>query len=131
MTMRFKMTFVFIALLLASCTSKGPVPAADAPPSGRWSGDYGPDAVRRESVAVDLRWEENNLTGSVKVGVRSIPLTKATFMPATGAITMEFDGQGPEGQPVHYVIDGKVEGNMMLGMWHHDDASGDFRVTRE
>jgi hypothetical protein len=131
MIMRCKMTFFFIALLLASCSSKTASPATDAPPSGRWSGDYGPDAVRRESVAVDLRWEGNNLTGSVKVGVRSIPLTKATFMPATGAITLEFDAQGTEGQPVHYVIEGKVEGDMMIGMWHHDDVSGDFRVTRE
>ena len=128
--MKFHKTFVFIALLLASCTSKSG-PAADAPPSGRWSGDYGPDAVRRESVALDLRWEGNNLNGSVKVGVRSIPLTKATFTPTTGAITLEFDAQGGEGQPVHYVIEGKIAGDMMTGTWHHDDLSGDFRVTKE
>lgn len=128
--MKFHKTFVFIALLLASCTSKSG-PAADAPPSGRWSGDYGPDAVRRESVALDLRWEGNNLNGSVKVGVRSIPLTKATFTPATSAITLEFDAQGSEGQPVHYVIEGKIAGDMMTGTWHHDDVSGDFRVMRE
>ena len=128
--MKFHKTFVFIALLLASCTSKSG-PAADAPPSGRWSGDYGPDAVRRESVALDLRWEGNNLNGSVKVGVRSIPLTKATFTPATGAITLEFDAQGSEGQPVHYVIEGKIAGDMMTGTWHHDNVSGDFRITRE
>jgi len=128
--MKLHMTIVFMALLLASCSSK-PAPAADAPPSGRWSGDYGPDAVRRESVALDLRWEGNNLNGSVKVGVRSIPLTKATFVPDTGAITLEFDAQGSEGQPVHYVIEGKIEGNMMTGTWHHDDVSGDFHVTKE
>src|SRR6187401_3549788 len=112
--MKFRQMLVFIALLLASCTSK-PVPAAEAPPSGRWSGDYGPDAARRESVALDLRWEGTNLNGSVKVGVRSIPLTKVAFTPATGAITLEFDAQGAEGQPVHYVIDGKIEGDKMTG----------------
>jgi len=129
--MKFHTSFVLIVLLLSSCASRPAAPAADAPPSGRWSGDYGPDAVRRESVALDLRWEGNNLNGSVKVGVRSIPLTKATFIPATRAITLEFDAQGTEGQPVHYVIDGKIDGNMMIGEWHHDDASGDFRVTKE
>jgi hypothetical protein len=120
--MRIHKTLLFIALLLASCSSKPAGPASDAPPGGRWSGDYGPDAVRRESVAVDLRWEGNNLNGSVKVGVRSIPLTKVTFTPATGAITLEFDAQGTDGQPVHY---------MMTGTWRHDDVSGDFRVTKE
>jgi hypothetical protein len=129
--MKLHKSFVFIALLLASCTTEPAAPSADAPPSGRWSGDFGPDAVRRESVAVDLRWEGNNLNGAVKVGVRSIPLTKATFTPATGAITLEFDAQGSEGQPVHYVIEGKIEGDMMTGTWHHDDVSGDFRVTKE
>ena len=129
--MKFHKTLFLIALLLGSCTSKPAVPAADAPPSGRWSGDYGPDAVRRESVAVDLRWEGNNLNGSVKVGVRSIPLTKATFTPATDAITLEFDAQGSEGQPVHYVIEGKIAGNMMTGAWHHDDVRGDFQLTKE
>jgi hypothetical protein len=122
--------FFLIAMFLASC-SRPAAPAADAFPSGRWSGDYGPDAVRRENVAVDLRWEGSNLNGSVKVGVRSIPLTKATFDPATKAMTLEFDAQGTEGQPVHYVIEGKVEGKMMTGTWHHDDVSGDFRVTKE
>jgi hypothetical protein len=128
--MQFQKTLLLIALLLVSCSSK-PAPAADAPPSGRWSGDFGPDAVRREPVAVDLRWEGAALNGSVKVGVRSIPLTKASFTPTTGAITLEFDAQGSEGQPVHYVIDGKIDGNMMAGTWHHDEVSGDFRVTKE
>jgi len=129
--MKIYSTLLVVALLLTSCTSKPATPAADAPPSGRWSGDYGPDAVRRESVAVDLRWQENNLNGSIKIGVRSIPLTKATFTPSTGAITLEFDAQGNEGQPVHYIIDGKIEGDMMTGTWHHDEVSGDFRVTKE
>src|SRR5689334_23348794 len=128
--MRIHKTLLFIALLVSSCSSNPAAPAADAPPSGRWSGDYGPDAARRESVAVDLRWEGNNLNGSVKVGVRSIPLTKVTFTPATGAITLEFDAQGGQGQPVHYVIDGKIEGDMMIGTWRHDNLSGDFRVTK-
>jgi hypothetical protein len=34
-------------------------------------------------------------------------------------------------QIVHYVIEGKVEGNMMTGNWRHDDVSGDFQVTKQ
>jgi hypothetical protein len=130
MAMKPHKIFLFIALLIASCASK-PAASASDPPSGKWSGDYGPDASRREPVAVDLQWEGGNLGGAVRIGVRSLPLTKASFTPATGAITLEFDAQGNGGQLVHYVIEGKVEGNMMTGNWHHDDVRGDFKVTKQ
>ena len=120
-----------IALLIAACASQPAVPVSNAPPSGKWSGDFGPDAERREPVAVDLRWEGGNLGGTVKVGVRSFPLTKASFTPAPGAITLEFDAQGNGGQIIHYRIEGKVEGNMMTGNWSHDSQRGDFSVTRQ
>lgn len=119
-----------IALLIAACASQQPA-VSNTPPSGNWSGDFGPDAQRREPVAVDLRWEGGNLGGAVRIGVRSLPITKASFTPETGAIVLEFDAQGNGGQIVHYVIEGKVEGNMMTGNWHHDDVRGDFRVTRQ
>jgi hypothetical protein len=118
-----------VVLLLAACTSKPAV--SENPPSGTWSGDYGPDADRREPIKVELRWEDSNLRGIVHAGVRSLDISKASFKPETGAITLEFDTQGNNGQTVHYVIEGKVEGNMMTGNWSHDDQRGDFRVTRQ
>ena len=130
MAMKRHKIFLIIALLIAACASQQPA-VSNIPPSGNWSGDYGPDAQRREPVAVDLRWEGANLSGTVRLGVRSLPFTKASFTPATGVITLEFDAQGNGGQIVHYLIEGKVEGNMMTGNWRHDDQHGDFRVTRQ
>jgi hypothetical protein len=95
MAMKAHKIFLFIALLIASCTSKPAAPVSDAPPSGTWSGDFGPDARRREPVGVDLQWEGGNLAGAVRIGVRSLPLTKASFTPATGAIALEFDADRP------------------------------------
>ena len=118
-----------VSLLLAACASKASVSAA--PPGGTWSGDYGPDAERREPITVDLRWEESNLRGVVHAGPRSIDLTKVSFTTDTGAISMEFDTQGNYGQKVHYVIDGKVEGDSMSGTWSHDNQQGDFRLRRK
>ena len=126
---RMGVCFTIGLLLLAGCASKPAV--SGNPPSGTWSGDYGPDADRRESVRLDLRWEGSNLQGTVHAGVRSLPLSKAAFAPETGAITMEFDTQGNNGQPVHYVIEGKVEGNRITGTWSHDSQRGDFRVTKQ
>jgi len=58
-------------------------------------------------------------------------LSKASFKPETGAISLEFDAQGNGGQTVHYTIEGKVEGNTMTGTWTRDAQRGDFRVTRQ
>ena len=126
---RMCICFTIGFFLLAACASK---PAASGkPPSGSWSGDYGPDADHRESVRLDLRWEDSSLQGTVHAGPRSLPLTKASFTPETGAITMEFDTEGNNGQTVHYKIEGKVEGNAMTGSWGRDGQSGDFHVTRQ
>src|SRR5262249_4173939 len=72
-----------------------------------------------------------NLAGAVHAGPRSLPLTKTSFMPETGAISMEFDAEGNGGRTVHYTIDGKVSGAVMTGTWTHDNQHGDFRVTKQ
>jgi hypothetical protein len=118
-------------ILLSACAPQPTASPSSQPPSGTWSGDYALEADRREPIGVDLRWEGENLRGAVRSGPRSLPLTKATFKPETGAISMEFDAEGNGGRTVHYVIDGKVSGDMMTGTWTHDDQHGDFRVTRQ
>src|SRR5437879_3872735 len=116
--MKRNLSVAAVLLLIAACASK---PAAStAPPSGAWSGDYGPDAERRESVRLELKWEDSNLRGVIHAGLRDLAVSQASFKPETGAITMAFDAQGNNGQTVHYVIEGKVEGDAMTGSWSHD-----------
>ena len=117
-----------VLLLVTACASKL-APSTD-PPSGSWLGDYGPDAERREQVRLDLKWEDSNLRGVVRAGFRDLPVSKVSFKPETGAITMEFDAQGNNGQTVHYVIEGTVKGDAMTGTWSHDSQRGDFRLTK-
>ena len=116
-------------LLISACAPKPAV--QDDPVAGKWSGEYDAAADRREEVSLELRWENDRLSGTVTAGVRSLPLTRAIFKPDTGAITMEFDAQGNGGRTVHYVIEGKVAGTTMSGSWTHDDQRGDFRVTKK
>ena len=119
-------------VLVAACASSPPKPTVSMdPPGGTWAGDYGPSPDQREQISVELRWEGANLRGAVRVGVRSLALTNASFKPDTGAITMEFDAQGNGGQLVHYVVEGKVAGNTMTGNWTHDSQRGDFKVTKQ
>src|SRR5262245_52329821 len=116
--------------LLPSCAPK-PVASDQAVPSGSWKGEYELTPERRESIGVDLKWEGGALGGVVHAGVRSLPLTKASYQADTGAISLEFDAEGNGGRTVHYVIDGKVSGNTMTGTWTHDDQHGAFRVTKQ
>lgn len=130
-TARLTICLALLSLLLAACGGS-PTPAVshDAP-AGTWSGEYGLGSERREPISVDLRWENDSLHGVVHAGVRSIPLTKASFKRETSEIAMEFDAEGNRGRTVHYLIEGKVSGNAITGTWSHDDERGDFKVTKQ
>jgi hypothetical protein len=123
-------TAVVFTLLLTGCAAK-PAISADDPITGTWSGDYGPDAERRDPVKLELTLKDGKLDGTIHAGPRSLPIRTASFVLDTGAITMEFDAQGNNGQTVHYRAEGKVEGKQMSGSWTHDAQRGDFKVTRQ
>jgi uncharacterized protein (DUF2147 family) len=101
------------------------------PLSGAWSGDWGPSANDRNPVTVELKWDGKALTGTVNPGPNATELQKCTFDAKTGAVHMEADAKNRRGAVVHYVIDGKVEGNTMSGTWNHDARKGDFKITRK
>ena len=116
-------------LLLFACASQ-PTAVSNDGPGGKWSGNYDLGSDRREPISVDLQWEKESLSGTVHAGARDLPIANASFTPATQAIRMEFDAEGPGGRTIHYIIDGKVDGNTMSGTWSHDGQEGPFRVTR-
>ena len=125
----FRLLLAF--LLLGACASQpASPPPADDPLTGNWSGDYGPDSTRRDPVALELHWDGTNLRGTVNPGPRGLELTKASFNKETGAINMEFDAFA-NGNTVHFVIEGKVNGDTITGDWHRGNQKGDFRVTKD
>jgi hypothetical protein len=128
--MKYKIICFIAGLAVLSACAPKTTELSTAPPSGTWSGDYGPDADRRDPVTLDLRWEKTTLRGTVHAGPRSLDVSQALFKPDTGAISIQFDAQA-NGRNVHYVIDGKVDGNRMSGTWSHDGQQGDFRVTKQ
>src|SRR2546430_13615671 len=80
--MKPKLFLVAVLFYLTACASKQ-VPST-GPPSGTWSGDYGPDAERREQIRLDLKWEDSNLRGVVRAGFRDLPVSKISFKPESG-----------------------------------------------
>jgi hypothetical protein len=127
-----------VLLFATTCASETPDGAPTTEPqvsstdpvSATWTGDWGPSAQDRNPVTLELRWDSTNLTGTINPGEKAVQLSTGSFDPATGAIRMEADTQSFDG-PVHYVIEGKVEGSTMTGTWRHERRQGDFRVTRQ
>ncbi len=105
--------------------------SAKDPLSGTWVGDWGPSASDRNQVTVELKYDGKNLTGTVNPGENAVKLEKCTYDPKTQAVHFEADAKGHSGQPVHYKIDGKVEGSTMTGSWNHDTRKGDFKITKK
>ena len=103
------------------------------PVSGKWSGDWGPNANDRNQITADFKFDGKALTGSITPAgqTTAIPIQKGTFDAKTGAIHMEADVKAPNGSTVHYVVDGKVDKNMMKGSWNHDNRKGDFSIAKK
>jgi hypothetical protein len=120
-----------VASLAVSASVLAQGKAAADPLSGTWAGDWGPNAGDRNAVSVDLKWDGKALTGTVKSqGATPVQLQKSTFEPKTGTVHMEAEVKG-RGGLIHYVIDGKVDKNMMSGSRTHDNRKGDFKLTKK
>ena len=122
---------VFFATFLIMGFAIVALNAADDPLSGTWTGDWGPTPTHRNQATVELKWDGKTLTGSVNPGPNAVEIKNATFDSQSGAIHMEADAASRRGGQVHYMIDGKVEGNTMTGSWNHDDRKGDFKITKK
>jgi len=106
------------------------MPGAD-PLSGTWVGDWGPSPDDRNQVTVELKWDGKKLTGTVNPGPNAVELLKTSFDSKTGAVHFEADTKDRRGNPIHYVIDGKVEKGTMTGNWSHENRKGDFKITKK
>ena len=103
--------------------------AGSDPLSGTWVGDWGPSPDDRNQVTVELKWDGKKLTGTVNPGPNAVELQKTTFDPKTGTVHFEADTKNRRGNPIHYIIDGKVDKDTMTGSWSHDNRKGDFKIT--
>ena len=99
--------------------------------TGSWTGTWGPNRSDRNDVTVTLKWDGKALTGSVDSEGQIIPIKKGTYDSKTGAVHMEADAKGRGGQIVHYVIEGKLDKDILSGSWNHDNRTGDFKITKK
>lgn len=121
---------VFLGLVIPAFAQEG------HPLKGTWLGDWGPNKSDRNQVTIVMDWDGKQITGQINPGPGSIALKNATLDPNGWTVHFEADAKNAAGQPVHYVVDGKIENlglynRVIVGSWGHDNMKGDFRIQRQ
>jgi hypothetical protein len=106
------------------------------PLKGTWLGDWGPNKNDRNQITIVMDWDGKQVTGQINPGPGAIALKNATLDPKGWLVHFEADAKNAAGQPVHYVVDGKIENlglynRTVTGTWSHDNVKGDFRIQRQ
>ena len=128
--------FLSVSLLACSALAVHAVAQEGHPLKGTWLGDWGPSKADRNQVVVLMDYDGKQITGQINPGPNAIPIKTATLDPKGWTVHLEADGKNAAGQPVHYVIDGKIENlglynRAIAGTWNHDNVKGDFRIQRQ
>ena len=105
------------------------------PLKGSWSGDWGQTKENRTRILLEMNWDGKEISGAINPGPNAVPLQKATFDPSNWSVHLEGEGKGPAGQPVRYVIDGKLQNigayqRFITGTWTEGSKKGDFKIVR-
>jgi hypothetical protein len=105
------------------------------PLKGSWSGDWGQAKENRTRILLEMNWDGKEISGVINPGPNAVPLQKATLDPSNWSVHLEAEGKGPAGQPVRYVIDGKLQNigayqRFITGTWTEGSKKGDFKIVR-
>jgi hypothetical protein len=106
------------------------------PLTGSWHGTWGTSATQRNPVLLYMKWNSKEIEGTVNPGPNGVPFKVATLDPNNWTVHFEADGKDKSGNPVHIVIDGKIENlgsynRTITGTWTQNSVKGDFKVTRD
>ena len=103
---------------------------------GTWSGDWGPTPTHRNQVTIVMNWDGKNVTGIINPGPDVIPMKVAVLDSTKWTVHIEADAKDSSGNPVHFVVDGKLDNILsykrtLAGTWSHGNVKGDFKLTRD
>lgn len=134
MPVRVRLRFMVLAVLALGAMSA--VAQEGHPLTGSWHGDWGTSPTQRTPVFIYMKWDSKNIVGSINPGPRAAPLKVATLDPTKWMVHLEGDGKDAAGNPVHIVVDGKLDNigsynRTITGTWMQGSVKGDFKVTRD
>jgi hypothetical protein len=102
----------------------------EGPLSGTWIGDWGPTPSHRNAITVSLKWDGTTLRGAINPGPHALQFTKASFDTRKRLVHLEVEVL-LGGREVHYIIDGLIEGDTLIGTWYNEGNKGNFRLRKK
>jgi hypothetical protein len=120
--MRLTILGALLSLVILPAAAQTPDPI-----SGKWGSDG--------ATMLDLKYDgQGRVTGTAiwRGGgkERPAPITSGTFDPKTGALTIEGNGEGPDGRKGAFRIDGVVTGDVVRGKYTFAGMDGEFAFDR-
>jgi hypothetical protein len=120
--MRLTILGALLSLVILPAAAQTPDPI-----SGKWGSDG--------ATMLDLKYDgQGRITGTAiwRGGgkERPAPITSGTFDPKTGALTIEGNGEGPDGRKGAFRIDGVVTGDVVRGKYTFAGMDGEFAFDR-
>ena len=125
-----------LVLTLLVCLSAPAAAQEGHPLSGSWHGDWGTSASQRTPVLFYLKWNSKEIEGTINPGPHAIPIKVAALDASNWTVHFEADSKDASGNPVHIVIDGKLNDigsyhRTISGTWMQGGVQADFKLTRD
>jgi hypothetical protein len=107
------------------------------PLKGSWLGTWAGNKVHGNDVLLVMTWDGKNITGTINPGTDNLVIKNASLNPDGWLVHFEADAKDKSGQPLTYVIDGKIENlplanRVVSGTWKDGrGGTGAFRIGRQ
>jgi hypothetical protein len=102
------------------------------PLDGTWRGTFGPESGDRTTVVMVMKWDGENINGTINPGPNSIPFGSAALKPSDW--TVHIEARSRDGEPI--VIDAKLDNigsynRTLTGTWSQAGVGYSFNIARE
>jgi len=129
---------MLLSILACACLLySGPAVAQEGHPlKGSWVGTWGPSQSHANEVLIVLNWNGKIISGMLNPGTDNMPIKNATLNPDGWVVRFEADGKDRAGNPVTYVVEGKIENlglpnRSITGTWKSQKENGPFKISRQ
>jgi hypothetical protein len=121
--MMFKRVILSAAILAAGLFAQEGHPLA-----GTWHGEWHPASGPAAKIVMYMKWDGQNVVGTINPGPGAIPLKVASFQ----GWNVHFEADAKD----HISADGKVENvgsyhRTISGTWSQGASKGSFKLTRD
>jgi len=102
------------------------------PLDGTWRGDWGPTADDRTPVVIVMKWDGENINGTINPGPSSFQFTAAVLDPSSWTVNIEAQPPGEDDIMITGTLRDIGSYNRFIeGTWTQGGGANSFKITRE